>query len=71
MFTTIVAYVMFGLTSVGIFAIILEALIPKSKMEKTIQALEAYRNGYTMRYDYRKITLLLSVWFITGWYLFG
>jgi hypothetical protein len=71
MFTIIVAYVMFGLTSVGIFAIIIDALIPKSKIEKTIELLEGYRSGYSTRYSYRKIGILLGVWFLTGWYLFG
>jgi len=68
MFTTIVAYSVFGLTSLVFVALIIDALIPKNELEK---ALEAYRKGYTEKYNFWKISLVFFVWFVSGWFLFG
>jgi len=70
-FTTVVAWAALVLISLIFLVLIIDALRPKSEAEKAMQQLQAYRNGYAVRTDWRKIAALFVVWFVSGWYLFA
>ena len=70
-FTTVVAYAALVLTSLIFIVVIIDALTPKSDLEKAIDKLNVHVNGYTVRTDWRKVGVTFAVWFASGWYLFG
>ena len=66
-FSIVVAYGVFALTSFAFVAIIADALIPKSELEK----MQLKRKGYSTEYNWRKIFVLFLLWFGSGVFLFG
>ena len=70
-FSVVVAYGVFALTSFAFIAIIADALIPRSELEKIQYKLKHYQTGYSTKYDWRKIFVLFLLWFGTGVFLFG
>lgn len=71
MFSTIVAYGVFILTSLVFLFLIVDALIPKSELEKTLNKLNAAQNGRSTRLDWRKVGVIFAMWFASGYYLWG
>ena len=70
-FSVVVAYGVFALTSFVFIAIIADALIPKSELEKMQYKLKQYQAGYSTKYDWRKLVVLFLLWFGAGVFLFG
>ena len=70
-FTTFAAYGALAITSLILIVLVANVLIPRSELEKSLEKLEAYRNGYSTKTDWRKVGVILAIWFASGWYLFG
>jgi hypothetical protein len=70
-FSVVVAYGVFVLASLAFISIIVDVLIPRSEVEEYIRRLNRAKEGYSTKYDWRKIAVLFLVWFGTGMFLFG
>ena len=71
MFSTILAYGTFTVTTLTFLALIIEPLIPKSDAQKALQRLERYASGKTTVLDWRKILVLFVLWTASGIYIWG
>lgn len=71
MFSTIVAYITFILISVIFAVVIIEEIRPKSSTYILKKQLENYNRGYVIRTSWRKVGILLAIWFASGYYLWG
>lgn len=70
MFTTIVAWVVFVLSSLIFIVAMLEPLL-KSKVEKDIEEIRARLTGVRRKTSWNRVLVLFLFWFAAGWYLFG
>jgi len=71
MFTTIVAWAAFVALSIVLVGLLYEGLRPRSKTEETLDNLKDYQRGYSTQTDWRKVGVIVAIWFGAGWYLFG
>lgn len=67
-FTTVVAYAALVLTSLIWIVLIVDKLISKSELEKSLDKIEGRRSYQT---DWHKVGVIFAIWFASGWYLFG
>jgi len=70
MFTTIVAWGVFVLTSL-IFLIAMAEPLLKSQAEKDLEELRARITGVRRTTSWNRVLVLFLFWFAAGWYLFG
>ena len=71
MFSTILAYAVFGFTSLVLVAIVYDNLRPRSDMEKLAEDIQAIRRGYRTVFSFWKTLVVFMIWAATGIYLFG
>lgn len=71
MFSTILAWAIFAISSIALLAITYDVLRPRSEDELRMERLQAYVRGYTTSYSFWKILTIFAVWAATGVYLFG
>lgn len=71
MFSTILAYSVFIITTIIFLVLIIDALIPKSELEKSKEELEQYISGKKRVTDWRKIFVIFVLWAASGIYLWG
>jgi hypothetical protein len=71
MFSTILAWAVFVISSMALLAITYDALRLRSEDELRQERLQAYVRGYTKSYSFWKIFTVFAVWAVTGVYLFG
>lgn len=70
MFTTIVSWVTFVLTSVIFITAILNELL-KSKTHRELEEILSRMSGKRKKVDWNRVFVLFVFWFAAGWYLFG
>jgi hypothetical protein len=70
-FSIVVAYGVFALTTIILLALIVNALIPKSDLEKLQERLQSIKTGHTTKIDWRKVFVLFLLWAASGVFLFG
>lgn len=71
MFSTILAYAVFGFTTFVLVAIAYDNLRPRSELEKLAEDFEAIRRGYRTVFSFWKTLTVFLIWAATGIYLFG
>jgi hypothetical protein len=71
MFSTILAYGVFSITTIIFLVLIIDALIPKSELDKSMEKLEQYISGKKRVTDWRKIFVFFVLWAASGIYLWG
>ena len=71
MFSTILTYGTFTVTTLLFLALIIDALIPKTDAQKALERLERYVSGKTTVLDWRKIFVLFVLWAASGIYIWG
>lgn len=67
MFSTILAYGVFTLTTVAFLALIIDAVIPKTDTQQALERLESYVSVI----DWRKVFVLFVLWTASGIYIWG
>jgi len=71
MFSTVVAWVVLGFTSVLMVAVAYEAMRTKSEAEQAMAKLREYSTGKRQRFSLFKLLVLFAVWFAAGVYVLG
>jgi hypothetical protein len=71
MFSTILAYAVFGFTALILVAGAYDYLRPRSELEKRAEKIEAIKRGHRTEYSFWKILTVFMIWAATGIYLFG
>lgn len=71
MFSLIVAWIIFVISTVVIIYVLWDEFVPKSKMVRAIQAMENSLQGYTTKTDWRKVFIYFVAWSASGIYIFG
>lgn len=71
MFSTILAYAVFGFTTLILVAGAYDYLRPRSELEMRAERIEAIKRGYRTEYSFWKILTVFMIWAATGIYLFG
>lgn len=71
MFSTILAWAIFTISSIVLIAIAYDVLRPRSEDELRMERLQAYVRGYRTTYSFWRILTVFAVWAATGVYLFG
>jgi hypothetical protein len=71
MFSTILAYAVFGFTTLILVAVTYDNLRPRSELEKLAEDFEAMRRGYRTVFSFWKTLAVFLIWAATGIYLFG
>jgi hypothetical protein len=72
MFSTILAYTLFTITSLLFLAVIVNSLIPKTEAEKRMENLRNYANGKRKTViDWRKALFAFFLWAVSGIYIWG
>lgn len=71
MFSTILAYAVFGFTALILVAGAYDALRPRSELEMRAERIEAITRGYRTVFSFWKTLAVFLIWAATGIYLFG
>lgn len=71
MFSTILAYAVFGFTTLILVAIAYDNLRPRSELEKLAEEFQAIKRGYRTVFSFWKTLVVFLIWAATGIYLFG
>lgn len=71
MFSTILAYAVFGFTTLILVAVIYDNLRPRSELEKLADEFQAIERGYRTVFSFWKTLVVFLIWAATGIYLFG
>ena len=71
MFSTILAYGTFTVTTLMFLALIIDALIPKTDAQKSLEQLQRQLSGKTTVLDWCKIFVLFVLWAASGIYIWG
>ena len=71
MFTTIVAYAAFIFLSILFAYLIYDGVRLKTRAERDMEKLRQVVNGYRTHISWTKVSVLVAIWFASGWYLFG
>lgn len=71
MFSTILAYAVFGFATLVLVAIIYNTLRPRSELEKLAEDIQTIRQGYRTAFSFWKTLVVFLIWAATGIYLFG
>lgn len=71
MFSTVLAYAVFGFTTMILVAAAYEVSRPRSELEKLAENFEAIKRGYRTVFSFWKTLTVFMIWAATGIYLFG
>jgi ABC-type sugar transport system permease subunit len=71
MFSTILAWAIFVISSIVLLLITYDGLRPRSEDELRMERLQAYVRGYRTSYSFWRILVIFVVWAASGVFLFG
>lgn len=71
MFSTIVAWVVFAVTSLLLVAVMYEAMRRKSDAELAMARLKQVATGKVSKFSLFKLLMLFAIWFAAGVYVLG
>lgn len=71
MFSTILSYGTFTVTTLLFLALIIDTVIPKTDTQQALERLESYTSGKKKVTDWRKVFVLFALWVASGIYIWG
>lgn len=71
MFSTILVWAAFVLSSLVLLSLVYDVLRPRSDLEIQLERLQSYARGYSTYYSFWKVLTIVVIWAASGIFLFG